>query len=413
MSSIIESKAAFGQRCDELVSDGSLRAALAAQGIERFKDLAFAAGTPQAPPTDQAFRELVSNFHGAGATLGQTATLRHLHFESTTLVIQTYKELVSHDSGEGINVRRMPAAEKRARLESQQSRLAGISISGELEPSFQLLDAANQIYETGVMLWLPPSKCSKRESEIAAGLKDKASTIQVENNVVKVGPANIHVETDVSDSLRVQWAFMRRGLAFDSCKLFTWATHQAWVQKLLDCLSTVPPPGFSQISVSQVIRADKELFVMMAREAKPPFKATAAGVSPLDAEMKRLMNDPRILQFLLPMPRQVANAFKSDAADSSHAGEEEVTRPKPKPKPNPKAKAAAKFKQPRNVPAPLKGLKTRAEKGNVCWDYNLECGCQGDVKRVDGIDRCPKGLHICAGCHKQGHSYVNCRSKKE
>ena len=66
----------------------------------RFKDLAFAAGTPQAPPTDQAFRELVSNIHGAGATLGQTATLRHLHFESTTLVIQTYKELVFHDSGE-------------------------------------------------------------------------------------------------------------------------------------------------------------------------------------------------------------------------------------------------------------------------------------------------------------------------
>ena len=178
---------------------------------------------------------------------------------ATTLVIQTHKELVSHDSGEGVTVCRMPAAEKRARLDSQQARLSGITI--------QLLDAANQIYETGVLLWLPPSKCSKRESEIAAGLKDKSSTIQVENNVVKVGPANIHVQTDVSDSLRVQCACVRRGLAFDSCKLLSWAVHQ-WIQKLLDCLSTVPPPGFCPISVSQVIRADKELFVVMARESR-------------------------------------------------------------------------------------------------------------------------------------------------
>ena len=177
-------------------------------------------------------------------------------------------------------MRRMPAAEKRARLESQQSRLSGISITGELEPSYQLLDAANQIHETGVLLWLPPSKCSKRETEIAAGLKEKSSTIQVENNVIKVGPSNIHVETDVSDSLRVQ---SPRGLAFYSCRLFSWAAHQAWVQKLLDSLSTMPPPGFSQISVSQVIRADKEMFVIMALEAKPPFKATATGSSPLDA----------------------------------------------------------------------------------------------------------------------------------
>ena len=43
MSSIIESAAAFGQRCDELVADGSLRSALSAQGITKFKDLAFAA----------------------------------------------------------------------------------------------------------------------------------------------------------------------------------------------------------------------------------------------------------------------------------------------------------------------------------------------------------------------------------
>ena len=61
----------------------------------------------------------------------------------------------------------------------------------------------------------------------------------------------------------------------------------------------------------------------------------------------------------------------------------------------------------------LKGLKTRTDKGNICWDYNLEDGCQNEVKRVDGIDRCSKGLHVCAGCHKPGHAYPNCRSRKE
>ena len=65
---------------------------------------------------------------------------------------------------------------------------------------------------------------------------------------------------------------MGRGIANDQRRMVIWATHHRWVQKLLDVLSQVPPPGYAVI-----VRADKELFLVMAREAAPPYKVDATG----------------------------------------------------------------------------------------------------------------------------------------
>jgi hypothetical protein len=47
--SLVESTAAFFQRCDEITSDGSLRVALDAQEIKNHSAMAFTMGTPQMP----------------------------------------------------------------------------------------------------------------------------------------------------------------------------------------------------------------------------------------------------------------------------------------------------------------------------------------------------------------------------
>ena len=125
------------------------------------------------------------------------------------------------------------------------------------------------------------------------------------------------------------------------------------------------------------------------------------------------MNDPRILQFFLPVPKSHASSSKAEVAEDVRDGLSDVPKPKPKPKPKLNPKGKAKFKQPRGVPTALKGLKTRTERGNICWDYNLDDGCQNETRKADGIEQCSKGLHICAGCHKPGHAYPNCRAKKE
>ena len=299
MSTIIDSEAAFQQRCSESASDATLHAKLSAQGIKTFKTLAFVIGSPQQPPTESQFEAFSAKVYGAEPTMGQTAVLRHLHFEATTLVVQTYRDLVTHDPSDPSHTRKVPVPEKRARLDLQRRRLSGMEITGELEPSHQLLDMTNQQYESGIIMWIPASKCAKREAEILATGKDKGSLLQVEQNVIKVGQGEPHIACDVTDPLRFQWAMMRRGLAYDSCHMISWDVHQKWVQKMLDCLSMTPPPGYSAVTLNQCMRADKELFLLLAREVVPPFKVDSLGVSPLDSKFQALMYDVRLQQYLL------------------------------------------------------------------------------------------------------------------
>ena len=96
MSTIIESQAAFERRCLEVRGDGSLNAGLAGQGVKTFRSLAFALGTPQTPPTDP--------------TIGELSSIRQLHFEASTLVIQTYRDMVSQDSSDGAPMRKASSA---------------------------------------------------------------------------------------------------------------------------------------------------------------------------------------------------------------------------------------------------------------------------------------------------------------
>ncbi|CAE7458003.1 unnamed protein product [Symbiodinium sp. CCMP2592] len=334
MSTIIESDAAFKQRCAEASKDAALHSKLEAQGITNFKTLAFAIGSPQQPPTEAQFDDFSVKVYGVAPTMGQTAVLRHLHFEATTLVVQTYRDMVTHDPSDPSHTRKVPVPEKRARLEFQKRRLSGMEISGELEPSHQLLDIANQQYESGVLTWIPASKCAKREAEVLAMGKDKGSLLQVEQNVIKVGPGDQAITCDVSDPLRFQWAMMRRGIAYDSCHLLSWEVHQRWVQKMLDCLSATPPPSYSPVSLNQCMRADKELFLLLAREAAPPFKVDSLGVSPLDAKFLAMMYDVRLQQFLLPLPKQTAPVLAVPVDD----GAGDSSQPVPKAKAKTKAK---------------------------------------------------------------------------
>ena len=414
MSTIIESEAAFDRRCMEVRGDGSLTAGLSTQGVRTFRSLAFALGTPQTPPTEEAFKGLASKVFATGdPTVGELSCIRQLHFEASTLVIQTYRDMVSHDSSDGAPMRKLPLPEKRARKEAQQLKLRGIDMNGELDPSYQLIDACNHQMENAVIYWLAPSKCPKREQEIIAGFKEKPSTLQVENNTVKVGGPSVSVECDASDSLRCQWAWMRRGLAYDQCKMLSYHVHQKWIQRLLDCLSQIPPPNFAAVTLTQCIRADKEMFLLMSQEGLLSFKPGASGVPPLDAVMSRLAFDQRITQFLLPMQ-------KSQVVKTAPSKDKDNSKPPPPPHKVPrvaseKAKAKAKARGgPKNKPSSLAAYDTKTKFGNACWAFNLEDGCANKTEKdpKSGYQRCEKGLHVCAACHKPGHSVINCKAQK-
>ena len=364
--------------------------------------MAFSVGTPQMTPTEEQFVTLAQRIFGGGYSVGQMSALRRLHFESITLVISMVRERVTSESADkGDAARKIPLAEKRQRKEDQMARLTGILMVGELDPSHALLDLANQILEGGAIVWLAPSKCSKRDDEVQQALKDTKASVQVENAQLKVGPSTDAVEAEWNSELKFQWCMMRRGLAMDQCRVLSWGIHQQWVNYMLNLLSRPVNPGFQQVKLEQLVRADREMWTILAQEVTGSLKMTGNDI-PLDAHVKRLTTDPRVTMLLLPLPSN----------QKVHEPSGAPTRPAPT-KPAtaaPKRPSKRKTRAERGCPDELKKYNMKVSAGQVCWNYNLKDGCQLPTNGKPA--RCQRGLHICANCHKPGHSVVVCRDVK-
>ena len=391
--SLVESNAAFTQRCTEIDLTGNFGTLLQGQNIRTLSSMAFALGTPQTPPTDAQFNTLALAVFGAGYTLGQTAMIRRLHFEATTLMIASVKQRVdgeTADKAEG--VKRIPVAEKRFRQEQQERRLTGISMTGEIEPSHQLLDLTTNILESGSIVWIAPSRCTKRSDEVQLSIKERPSSVQIENHQLKVSQVPDEFKADFGSEIKLQWCWQRRGLAMDQCRLLSWEVHDAWIHQLFRTFSQQAPPGFQQVRTEQLIRADRELWTLLAQDTKGTLKPDAAGVIPLDAQVRRFSQDPRITMFLLPTTAAAKTADKEAAPKKTAAPLQAAAK---------NANKKRKTRAEKGCPEELKKFQLRCEHGPVCWAYNLKTGCKPS--------RCNKGYHVCANCHKPGHSVVVCR----
>lgn len=398
--SLADSEAAFEQHCKRVDDTDFLFNLLKGQQIKNLSALAFAVGTPQSQPSDEAFKEFATNLNsGVDLSFEALAGLRRLHFEASAIVIAELKSRVTSDAASDV-VRKLPVAEKAARLRDQEKRLKGLSLKGELQPSHALVDLCAQIKDTSCISWIPPSKCTKRDAEIQHTVKDKPVTLSLEQQLVKVTAGEQPIQADASTDLQLQWALQRRGLAFDQCTLMTYHEHEVWVQQLLGQLTREAPAGYSRVSTSQLIRADRELFTIMAQEIQGSVQMDGAGLLPMEESLKSLRTDPRVTMHLLPLPRGAAREVeKTSTSAEKNQNDTTTTRDVKKRKVSAKAKALC--------PEELKQFGQKDDKGRaICWAFNMKSGCKETVK--DG--RCKKGTHCCIKCHRRNHSLVTCRS---
>ena len=123
--SLIDSEAAFKTHCDRVDSSGGLWQILDANELRTFSALGFAIGTPQSPPSEDEFRAFSTRLNaGTAMSMGESARLRRVHFEACTMIVAHLRSQVNQETG-GETVRKLPTAEKIARLELQQARLGG------------------------------------------------------------------------------------------------------------------------------------------------------------------------------------------------------------------------------------------------------------------------------------------------
>lgn len=241
-------------------------------------------------------------------------------------------------------------------------------MDGELALSYQLLDLANSIVESGAIVWIAPSRCSKRDDEIHANIKPSASTVQVENATLKLSQVPITTTADLGTELKLMWAFQRRGLAMDNCRLLDWQAHETWLHYMLNAMTRECPVGYHAVRSEQVIKADRELWTILAQENAKSLKPIN-DVPALNLPFNALVTDPRVTMILLPVPSGVGKS-----ATIQPSGNPKGTNDAPKPQPGIGANKKQKLtRAQKGCPNELKEFNLKlsqgAMSGPICWGY--------------------------------------------
>ena len=187
---------------------------------------------------------------------------------------------------------------------------------------------------------------------------------------------------------------------WDLVKACDFHVMNAFHADLFDHLHQTPPPGYSRVSLAQLLRADRAAWVLIA-ERITTLKRDEQGKLPLEAELQQVLSHPSVTFHLLPLPA---------------AGTTKTASPKPKPQPRRsrspkrpsgpapskgkgKGKKGGKRGRGPNVPKGLINKKLQTSSGErLCWAFNLDQGCPN----AKPGERCNRGIHLCAepGCEK-------------
>ncbi len=218
--------------------------------------------------------------------------------------------------------------------------------------------------------------------------------------MIKLEQEPITEEADHGTELKLMWCWQRRGLALDMTNVVSWSVHEKWIDTLFRSYATDAAQATRSVSLAQLIKADCEMWTMLAREVHS-VRPDAHGAKPLDLAIEKLQSDPRIVVHLMPQP----------LARSSASVTEKPYKPD-KPGPKKKIRPGKRGRTPPNVPEELKDAYQQTAKGKpICWAYNLSGGCSSSTGGQP--PSCNRGAHVCAFCRKIGRGMQNCRNAKK
>ena len=402
MAMLADSHASFEHRAKEVgLSSDNVRA-LVDQQVRTFNNLAFAICKQPGQIDDGSFDLLVDSVFGARASLGLISSLRQLAYESVTVSIAAIKQRL--ETTDDAAPRKLPPQEREERRRQQMDRLTGLAISGPMEPSNHLVDQFCQMAEEACVRYIPLSKCSSREQEIASQRTDK-QILTIENSHVCAKPKVVETSVDVSTDLKVMQAFTRRGLALEQANLMSFEVHDMVARTFMQHLTRAVPPGFLGPTIQSVLRADHELWVLASDQCRASLKRNAAGVLPLDQAFRDHYSSAQVVFHMLAVPVSKRGKGHTQQSSSSDEGHKEKKKKAKKVK---KTEKGDKVKRQPTVPEVLRGHTGTDAKGRrICFNYNLPHGCKLPTKGTP--PKCSRGLHVCIkrNCHGE-HPVQSC-----
>ena len=402
MTSIVDSEAHFDLRLDQVNVPTALRLALKNSGVSTISALAYSFGQPGQPIANDEFTQWVRQLDPA-ATVGGVASLKRLLFESQTQLLALLKEQVTNP--DPATAKKVPQAEKEARLANLRARLSGVLIEGHAEPAHSLLDQASQMYDQNILRYIPLEKCFSRLTELSVSTKAPAKHLEVESSKIVVKDREVDHEASVQSSYQALESFKRRGLALDFAGIMSFSKHDRYVQLLFNHLNREPPVGYSRCSVSQLLAADRAAWCHLIEVNTKP-RPDAAGVSALDTKLEEALKSYEVSFTLLPAPSkqavpktapaQPSAGGKPTAPAAAKGNRKGSNRFRPY---SSKGKGKGKFKTDQRVPREIReagGTASMPTGEPICFDFSLK-KCK---EPVEG-SRCKKGFHVCAICYGQ------------
>ena len=361
----------------------------------------------------------------------EACQLQRLFYEAYTLISVDLRRQV--DRTDEDLPRRLPVAERESRRRELSSKLAGMTLEGELDPSNRLQDIANDMYEENLLRYISWEDCTKRDLEVEGIKKDK-SWREMPDGTLKafrsdVSDPKVHIVSD----LLLKNCLQRRGMVLDMADLMDYSVHELLVNLLISEYQREPMRGFGKITWDQLRNADKECFRILAAECRDGIRRDVNNRRPLDRQMLGVLKNPNFRFLLVGLPGassskrgRSASPPRGGGSASSQASNKQAARIKQLEAENRNLKTKktdtftkkkkekdgkGKGKE-RHTPLPkgLAGKSAKSPSGEpLCFDYNL-----GGCTHAEPGQRCRKGYHLCAepGCGKP-HALGACPNRKD
>ena len=303
-TSLTDSEAAFRKQAAHLGLAQDWIDGLVAINVNNLGKLAFACSQPGQPATDAEVQQLLNNTGAVRmVTVGDIAILKRMIFEAQTAVISLVR--AQSDPNSDPSARKLPAAERNARIEVQRLRLRGMALEGPLEVAHCVYDTISGMMESDSLKYVPPSKCLARLAEITAAKPPKELKLDANATGIIVKDSAVDASCPTSTEMDIFEALTRRALAFDAVGLIAFDVADKWHRYMFQLTRQQPPPGFKQPGMTQLLRADRQAFVRMQELSRDGIRPLADGTRPLDRIVQELEKDHSVVYYLLPTPLPV------------------------------------------------------------------------------------------------------------
>ena len=338
------------------------------------------------------------------AKLGEEAreslpAFRHLFYTSHTLAVQELKDKLEPRE----EAKRLSMADRVDRLERLKQTLTGVAIDTWLEPSHSLVDKAVAFAEEQCLGPLELSRCTSREAEMRSEKRD-AETFRLEKINIKVTKPRPMLSAETSTDLHVRTCMQRRAPAFHMAGIATFVVLDRVISRFFGHMLRPVYPGQAQVTLNQVVDADRTLWVLVAQETRGKV-LTSGNPLPIDAAVDAFKDAPDVAFAL--MPRNKGSAPPPPKPTGETDGNDVVSRAKRR-----RLAKAAKLKQLKDAFSGTSSQPSGANKGTgkgidippgpktrdgqgrpICFRYNRKACDQSKEK-------CQHGYHVCWFCLK-------------